>query len=41
MEMKCVSKYYIINKLESCKLEPRQAGNNRRRKLEIKDKLET
>lgn len=41
MKMKCTPKYYIINKLESCKLDPRQAGNNNRRKLEIEDKLET
>lgn len=39
--MRCAPKYYIINKLESCKLEPKQAGNNSRRKLEIEDKLET
>lgn len=30
--------YYIMDKLESCKL---QAGNNRRRELEMEDKLET
>lgn len=30
--------YYIMDKLESCKL---QAGNSSRRKLEIKGKLET
>lgn len=41
MEMTHAPKYYIINKLESCKLEPRQAGNNSRRELEIEDKLET
>ena len=40
MEMTHTHKYYIINKLESCKLETKQAGNGCR-ELEMKDKLET
>ena len=38
MEMMHAPVYYIMDKLESCKL---QADNTNRRKLEIKDKLET
>lgn len=41
MEMTHAPRYFITDKLESCKLEPRQAGNISRRKLEIEDKLET